>query len=164
MAMTLLEKKWPAGFRFRQFATDIDTSVLAHAQAGIYAEERLDTVPRHLIQKWFLRGKGDQKGFFRVSPDLQENVVFRQINLVQKPWAMKDSTRFDIIFCRNVLIYFSRETQAMLVSNLVERLHPGGYLLLGHSESLHTRSEALEGVGPTIYRKACEHVPMKGAA
>lgn len=153
MAMALLEGSWPSDFRFRQLSTDIDTAVLAHAEAGVYAEERVDTIPESLLKRWFLRGKGPQAGMYRVNSQLKERMTFRQLNLVQPPWPMKASTRFDVIFCRNVLIYFSRETQTELIRNLTERLNPGGYLFLGHSESLHSNGSNLENIGQTIYRK-----------
>ena len=156
MAMTLLDAGLPESFTFKQLASDIDTNVLAHAQAGIYAEERVETVPDAYLRKWFLKGKGPQAGRFRVHPTLQEHLTFRQINLVQQPWPLKSSTLFDVVFCRNVMIYFSRETQAELVARLVDRIRPGGYLMLGHSESLHTLHEVLQSVGPTMYRKQPE--------
>ena len=164
MAMALLEADLPGDFQFRQLASDIDTGVLAHAEAGTYAEERIETIPTPLLKRWFLKGKGPNEGLYRVRPDLQENLTFRQINLVQPPWPMKSSTVFDVIFCRNVMIYFSRETQGQLISDLVARLRPGGYLMLGHSESLHNNSDGLENVGHTIYRKPVGEMSGKRVA
>ncbi len=131
-------------------ATDIDSQVLARAEQGVYEEERVKDVAPQRLRRWFLRGRGARAGKVRVAPALQELVHFRRLNLMQ-PWPMRGP--FDAIFCRNVVIYFDRSTQARLFARFAELLAPQGFLYLGHSESLHGLSERFELVGRTIYRK-----------
>lgn len=138
--------------KFAQLASDIDTDVLATAERGVYAEERVNPIPNNVLRSWFLRGKGGQEGFYRVRPELQESLTFRQINLLDEPWPMRSDTRFDLILCRNVLIYFDKPTQKRLFQRFHERLNPGGYLILGHSESMHGEDDRFKSVGKTIYR------------
>ncbi len=131
-------------------ATDIDTNVLAHAEAGVYDAARVDSMPRARLQQWFRRGRGEQADRVRVVPELQQLIRFRQLNLMQE-WPVKGP--LDLIFCRNVVIYFDKPTQRKLFARFAEKLAPHGYLIIGHSETLYNVSEAFELVGRTVYRK-----------
>ncbi|BDI30595.1 chemotaxis protein methyltransferase [Capsulimonas corticalis] len=137
---------------WRQLASDIDTNVLAHAERGIYDESRTDTIPRDLLRKYFLRGSGEREGSYKVKRELQEHLTFRQVNLLEPSWPMRPDTKFDIIFCRNVVIYFDKPTQKRLFERFASRLQPGGLLFIGHSESLLGISNAFDACGQTIYR------------
>ena len=131
-------------------ATDIDTQVLQFARNSIYLESDLAVVPQPFQQRFFLRGSGSQVGRYRVKPELRDAVNFRQLNLVDPNWDI--NAPFDVIFCRNALIYFEHETQSRIVRRLVSHLKPRGYLMVGHSEHLHWMTDVLELVGTTIYR------------
>lgn len=151
IAMVLAENlsaadKWDA----RILATDLDTEVLEVGSQGIYPEDRIAQLDRNRLQRWFFRGRKSHTGKVRVSPELQRLISFRQLNLM-RPWPMREP--FDMIFCRNVLIYFDKDTQCELVSRFAGLLAPNGCLFLGHSESLHNVSEQFRLVGNTIYRK-----------
>ena len=150
------------GLHFAQLASDIDTEVLRTAETGIYAEERVRTLPTQTLRQWFLRGKGQRAGSYRIKPELQGQLTFRQINLLDEPWPMKESTKFDVIFCRNVLIYFDKPTQNRLFERFHERLNAGGYLFLGHSESMHGQDSRFRSIGKTIYRALPHQSASKG--
>ncbi len=148
IAMTLQENL-PAGWDARILATDLDTNVLAAAASGIYAAERIDGLPPARVKRWFLRGTGAHRNQVRVKPALQQMISFKQLNLMGD-WPM--SGLFDFIFCRNVLIYFDRETKQRLVGRYAGLLREGGCLFIGHSESLHQLATRFELIGHTIYR------------
>ncbi len=131
-------------------ASDIDTRVLATARDGLYPAERTAAIDREQLRASFLRGAGSNAGWLKVRPELQRMIDFRRINLVDGSWPSTD--RFDVIFCRNVVIYFNRETQERLFRRFAERLVPGGFLILGHSENLNWLGDLFEPVGKTIYR------------
>ncbi len=132
-------------------ATDISTRILDKARKAIYSEERLGPVGRERTQRYFQKGTGDWNGYFRVKKFLREKVVFHHVNLLQPSYPF--SHLFHIIFCRNVMIYFDRATQEDLVGRLYKRLHPGGYLMVGHSESLTGLKHSFRPVQPAVYRK-----------
>jgi chemotaxis protein methyltransferase CheR len=144
-------KAYP-GWSYGQLASDIDTNVLASAQDGIYSADRVETIPNDLRSKYFTRLQDEDGLRYRVLPTLREPITFRQVNLTIEPWPINPTARFDIIFCRNVIIYFDRPTQQKLFRRFASILKPGGYLFIGHSESLHGVSEAYENLGKTIYR------------
>lgn len=139
-----------SGWDARILATDIDSDVLAHARAGIYEAERANAIPASLRARGFLRGAGRQAGRLRVRPEVQALVTFRELNLLG-PWPMRRP--FDLIFCRNVVIYFDKATQRRLFDRLADLLQPSGLLYLGHSETLYRVSTRFEAVGRTIYRR-----------
>jgi len=139
-----------SGLEFNILATDIDTNVLNRAQQGIYNEEQIADVPLELLRKYFLKGKDDKAGLAKVGKDLQSIIHFERLNLFDPAWPMKDP--LDIIFCRNVIIYFNRDTQKSLIKRMVGKLRPGGYLMLGHSESLHGYDHGLQHVKKNVYR------------
>ncbi|MGQ0646683.1 MAG: CheR family methyltransferase [Gemmatimonadaceae bacterium] len=134
------------------FATDIDTKVLATAKAGVYAEDRVTELSPDLVRRHFLRGDGSKAGLYRVRPDVQQMVTFERVNLADGAWP--DRGLFDVIFCRNVIIYFNRETQDTLFRRFAERLVPGGAMIVGHSENLSWLTELFAPVGKTIYRRS----------
>lgn len=132
-------------------ATDISHRILAKAVAGIYSGETAAKIPRETLRTYFQRGFGPQEGNFRVKRTLRERVTFRHLNLLEGDLPIRDL--FEVIFCRNVMIYFDRPTQDELVSRLADRLVPGGYLFVGHSESLTQMRHSLQAVRPAVYRK-----------
>ncbi len=130
--------------------SDLNTQVLGKARAAHYNLARTEGIPRASLQKYCLKGKGTQAGTFLVGRGLREHTEFRQINLnVHLPKLEP----FDVIFLRNVMIYFSQPTKAQVVRRVSELLRPGGYLMIGHSESLNGISNTLESVRPSVYRK-----------
>ncbi len=141
------ERRW----RTTVLATDIDTEVLQRAGAGVYGAERTQGLAEDLRQRHFLRGRGAFEGSVRVRREVRELVTFRRLNLVSDGWPIQ--TQFDVIFCRNVIIYFTRETQRALFERMAHALAPHGYLMVGHSETLHWLADLFEPVGPTIYRR-----------
>ncbi|MBS1802432.1 MAG: protein-glutamate O-methyltransferase CheR [Acidobacteria bacterium] len=131
-------------------ASDISTHALDTAQKGAYPAQRLQHALAPWLRKHLLRGEGQWDGWYRMRPEIMDMVEFRRINLIH---PLPDIGRFDVIFCRNVMIYFSHQTQAQLVSRLAACLEPGGYLLVGHSETLTGIQHGLQHVQPAIYRK-----------
>jgi chemotaxis protein methyltransferase CheR len=142
----------PPGARWdlKILATDIDSDVVAAAQAGIYPMERLSSVPQAQLRRCFRKGTGANAGQALVQPDIARLVSFRTLNLLQQ-WQM--SGPFDVIFCRNVMIYFDQATRERLVARFGAMLVPDGYLCLGHSESIHAAPGPFRLVGRTIYRR-----------
>ncbi|RMH36144.1 MAG: hypothetical protein D6690_06715 [Nitrospirae bacterium] len=132
-------------------ASDISTRVLAKAASGIYDEQRVASLPADLVRRHFLRGRGNQAGMVKVKPHLARMVVFRRINLMDEAFPIR--TALDVIFCRNVMIYFDRPTQSRLMAKFYRYMKPGGYLFIGHSESLQWIEHPFTYVAPTIYRK-----------
>ncbi len=130
-------------------ATDIDTNVLATAACGVYAIDRLEKMSAERSKRFFLRGKGDQEGLVRVRPELRQMVTFKQLNLLADGWPL--SGQFDVIFCRNVMIYFDKPTQRKILSRFVPLLKADGLLFAGHSENFLYVSEALKLRGKTVY-------------
>lgn len=149
LAMTLKENV-PGDWDIKILATDLDTNVLATATAGVYAIERLTGIHGDRLQRWFQKGVGVQGNKVRVKAELRELVHFKQLNLMQD-WPMRGF--FDFIFCRNVLIYFDKETKAMLANRYAGLLKDGACLFIGHSESLHQLNCGLTLIGNTIYKK-----------
>lgn len=139
-----------AGWNWRILATDISTKALGKGREAIYPLDRLESVPIEWRRRYFQRGTGQWEGYCRVRPPLAERVEFQQLNLLE-PYSVRD--RFEVIFCRNVMIYFDRPTQEQLVCQLARFLAPKGYLLVGHSESLNGLSIGMRCLRPSIYQK-----------
>lgn len=146
----VLKETVPAGWDARVLATDLATTVVETAQRGVYDIERLKGVSEERKKRWFLRGKGNQAGMVKVKPELQEIIDFGQINLMNE-WPIKG--KMDVIFCRNVVIYFDKPTQVRLFNRYADLLTDNGHLFIGHSESLYKVSDRFELLGQTIYRK-----------
>lgn len=133
-------------------ATDISTRVLDRAQAGIYDTLRLGTVPKNYRHRYFVAApseRGAQR--VQIAPQVRQLIRFARFNLMTEKFPFKN--QFDVIFCRNVMIYFDRPTQEKLVNKYAAQLSPGGYLLIGHSESLNALQHPLVYVRPTIYKR-----------
>jgi chemotaxis protein methyltransferase CheR len=138
------------GFDVKVLATDLDSAVLATAEHGIYNAERLKTVDAARASRFFQRGSGAHAGKFRVQDELRSLLTFKQLNLMHE-WPVRGP--FDAIFCRNVIIYFDKDTQRALFARMAALQRPGDILFLGHSESLYRVSDQYELVGRTIYRR-----------
>jgi chemotaxis protein methyltransferase CheR len=152
LAMVLREfGDYCRGFDFEIMATDISTRVLQTAALAIYDEEKVVPVPPQMKKKYLLRGKGDRQGRVRIIPELRETISFRRLNFMEEDFGIKE--RMDIIFCRNVIIYFDRVTQEKLLRRFCEHLVPGGYVFMGHSETLNGMNVPLVSVAPTTYRR-----------
>lgn len=137
------------GFDFRILATDISTRVLEKASRAVYAEERVHTVPDQFKRKYLLRSKDREERLVRVVPELRARVQFERLNFMED-FGIRGE--FDIVFCRNVIIYFDRPTQELLMGRFLDHLRPDGHLFLGHSETLSGHNLPLKAVYPTVYR------------
>ncbi|OFZ67627.1 MAG: chemotaxis protein CheR [Betaproteobacteria bacterium RBG_16_56_24] len=133
-------------------ASDLDTQVLAKAEAGIYPLERVEKLPEDKVKRFFLKGTGKQSGFVRVRPELRAMITFRQVNLLGSDWPIRGP--LDAIFCRNVMIYFDKETQLRILERFVPLLQPEGLLFAGHSESFHNATHLFKLRGKTVYELA----------
>ena len=133
----------------RILATDIDTEVLTYASQGIYPLAELEMIPHDLCRRYFLRGTGGHAGKCQIRPEIRRLVTFRQLNLVHPPWPFRGS--FDLIFCRNVMIYFDRPTQGIVLNEMAKHLDSDGYLFLGHSENICHREFPFVPLGATVY-------------
>jgi chemotaxis protein methyltransferase CheR len=138
------------GFRASILATDISTEVLQKARNAIYGEDRVDTIPLQMKKKYLLRSKDRSSGLVRVVPQLRSLVQFRRLNFMED-FGLQE--HMDIIFCRNVIIYFDKPTQEKLLNKFRHQLVRGGYLFLGHSETLNGLDVPLTPVASTVYRK-----------
>lgn len=148
LAMTLLENV-PANWDIRILATDLDTQVLQFAADGVYPEDRVAELPIEILKRWFMKGKFSSENV-RVKTELQTIIQFKHLNLMEE-WPMK--TPFDVIFCRNVLIYFNRETKSRLAKRYAQLLVSKSWLFIGHSESLNHLTSEFELVATTSYMK-----------
>lgn len=138
-------------FDFSIFATDISNRVLTAAQNAIYKEILIANIPNNLKEHYFLRSKDREEKQVRIIPELRKKVSFARLNLIDKHYSTPDI--YDIVFCRNVLIYFDRNVQERIILNLCSKIHKGGYLFLGHSESITGLDLPLKPVQPTIFEK-----------
>jgi len=148
IAMTLsdvlAERSWEL------LGSDISSRVLARARRGHYPLERIDRLPPTYLKRFCLKGQGQHEGTMLVERQLRQRVQFLQVNLNQ---PLPPVGMFDVIFLRNVMIYFSLETKRQVVERVLAQLKPGGYLYVGHSETLNEISQAVRPVAPSIYRK-----------
>ncbi len=149
IAMTLCEAYASLTPPVRILATDIDTDVLAMAEDGIYAAERMNGLSKQQISRFFLRGKGAHEGKVRVRDELRQLVEFRPLNLLARDWKLQHS--FDAIFCRNVMIYFDKDTQRQVLSRFVPLMKPDALLFAGHSENFLYVCDRLRLKGKTVY-------------
>jgi chemotaxis protein methyltransferase CheR len=140
----------PTGWDLKILATDIDSDVVAAATSGIYPVDRMSSVTPERLKRFFQKGSGEREGCAVARHDIKSMITFRTLNLLHA-WPMKGP--FDVIFCRNVMIYFDQPTREKLVNRFSEMLVPGGYLCIGHSESIHAGSAPFKLVGKTIYRR-----------
>ena len=145
-----LKEAVPVGWDAKVIATDLDSNVVNTGQRGVYKIDRLKGVSEERKKRWFLKGSGSQEGYVKVKPELQNIIEFGQLNLMDE-WPLKDA--IDVIFCRNVVIYFDKPTQSKLFNRYADRLPNNGHLFIGHSESLYKVCDRFELLGQTIYKK-----------
>jgi len=138
-------------YAFSILATDISTQVLEKARTGIYRGERAEPVPAPLKKRYLLRSKDQEKNLVRVVPELRARVQFRRLNFMDEDFGLRET--IDVVFFRNVMIYFNREQQMALLQRFCDVLPPGRYLFTGHSESLHGMGLPVVQVAPAVYRK-----------
>lgn len=150
IAMTMAEVLGING-QFRVWSSDIDTKVLQTAARGVYKLESMKNVSTAQLQKYFLKGKGNSAGMARVKPELQKHVEFFTLNLIEESWPLKE--QFDIVFCRNVMIYFDAATQRQILARIHRVMKPQGTLFVGHSENFSDARTLFTLRGKTVYEK-----------
>ena len=151
LAMAAREALGPsASEKVRILATDVSTRMLETAQAGLYSRDRIEPLPESWRKQYFEAGRNRWEGYYRVKAEIRQMVHFRWLNLVD-PFPRIGP--FPYIFCRNVMIYFSQETRMQIVQKLLQRLTPGGYLLVGHAEGLSGLEANADYVRPAVYRQ-----------
>lgn len=150
IAMTVIESHVPRQWDVKILATDLDSNVLQKGKEAVYGYDRVEGIGEQRIKKFFLHGSSGNSQRVMVKPMLRNLIAFKRLNLLEK-WPMKMT--YDIVFCRNVVIYFNKETQRKLFDNIANIMPVGGYLFIGHSESLTNICDRFELVGRTIYRK-----------
>jgi chemotaxis protein methyltransferase CheR len=141
------------GWDAKLLATDLDSNVLAHGKHGEFTRDRFNTVSGKRISRFFTEVEAGSQKKLSASDELRNLITFKQLNLMHE-WPMKGP--FDVIFCRNVIIYFDKETQRGLFERMAALQRPGDYLFLGHSESLYRVSDRYELIGRTIYRRVAD--------
>lgn len=152
LAMVLSEyEREHHGFSFSILATDISTRVLDHAKAGIYDESRVEPVPMHLRHRYLLRSRDPQRHLVRIIPELRQRITFRRLNFMDEDYRLREV--FDIIFFRNVMIYFDKPTQEVVIQKQCRNLRKDGYLFVGHSESLAGLNVPVAITGSAVFRK-----------
>ncbi|MGI6478658.1 MAG: CheR family methyltransferase [Salinivirgaceae bacterium] len=140
-----------SGIDYQIIGTDISTIVLKAAIDAVYKEDKVEPIPMSLRRKYFLKSKDPRKNLYRVIPQVRSKVKFGRMNLMDSSYSINET--FDIIFCRNTLIYFDRETQENVINKLCRHLRPKGYFFLGHSESITNMNVPLKHIKPTIFQK-----------
>ena len=152
IAMTIAEfqEKYPE-IDYQIFATDISSRILKTALEAIYKESRAELIPMSLKKKYLLKSKDRVNPSVRIIPELRKKITFQRLNFMEQSYNVSDT--FDVIFCRNVLIYFDRETQEKVINRLCTKLRPGGYFFLGHSESITNINVPLRQIRPTIFQR-----------
>jgi len=138
-------------FDYGIVGTDISTDILKKAVQAIYKEEKVSVIPQILKKKYLLRSKDRSNPTVRIVGSLRKKIAYYRLNFMDNSYNLSET--FDVIFCRNVLIYFTRETQEQVLSKLCQKLHPGGYLFIGHSESIMSMTLPLKQIRPTIFQR-----------
>lgn len=152
IGMTILRHiENPLLWNIKILATDISTDILEKAAEGLYGEEKISDVPKDILSDFFFKGIDKYKGCYKVKPVLRNIITFRRLNLIDEVYPFKG--RFDFIFCRNVMIYFDKKTQEGIINRFYRFLEDGGYLFIGHSESLNGIKSQFKYVMPAVYRK-----------
>jgi chemotaxis protein methyltransferase CheR len=157
LAMTMFEAFGKDRVDFRLLATDISTRVLELARAGVYEAAAVDQIPPALLGSYFVRQGAKASGTYKAVEKLTEAILFRRLNLAMPPYPMRGP--FDVVFCRNVMIYFDQPIRQGLIVQVERLLKPGGYLMIGHSETLSGVLSGLVRVDASVYRK-----PSSGAS
>lgn len=152
IAMTAIEALGESGARrVRILASDLDSNVLQKGRKGVYSLERIEKLPKHYLPKYFLKGRGAHAGFAKIKPHVQALLTFSQINLLAPDWPVPKSV--DVIFCRNVMIYFDKTTQMKILERFAPLLSPHGLLFAGHSESYSQAAHLFQLCAKTTYRR-----------
>lgn len=153
IAMTIAEYCRSVGQQrdYSILGTDISTKVLKMAMNAVYKMDRVEGIPIEILHRYFLRSKDRENPTVRIVPELRKHVKVQRMNFMDESYPMNEV--FDVIFCRNVLIYFDRQTQEKVIGKLCTKLKPGGYFFLGHSESIMNMDLPLQSIRPTIFRK-----------
>lgn len=152
IAITLNEfKRNHPKFSYSILGTDISTQILQQAAMAIYKEERIVNIPLEIKKRYFLRSKDRENKTVRVVKELRNTVRYQRLNFMDESYTIPDV--FDVVFCRNVLIYFNRDTQAEVIMKLCQKIKSGGYLIIGHSESIIGLDLPLKQIKPTIYKR-----------
>jgi len=146
----ILKETVPAGWDAKVIATDLDSNVVNTGKTGVYKVDRLKGISEERKSRWFQKGTGSKSGYVRTKDELQRTIEFGQLNLMDD-WPLKDS--IDVIFCRNVVIYFDKPTQTKLFNRYADKLPQDGHLFVGHSESLYKVCDRFDLLGQTIYQK-----------
>lgn len=149
MAMTVVETLGSKASHVKIIATDLDTKVLATARAAMYPEESIAKLSDEVVKRLFIRGTGAQSGMVKIRQELRDMVTFRQLNLLGNNWSLR--APIDVIFCRNVMIYFDKPTQLSILKKFVPLMRHNGLLFAGHSESFHHAGEYFKLRGKTVY-------------
>jgi chemotaxis protein methyltransferase CheR len=139
------------GFDFSILGTDISTQILQKAIDAVYKEDRVNVVPLEMKRKYLLRSKDRTNPTVKIAPQLRKKVRYGRLNFMDNQYDIPET--FDVIFCRNVLIYFDRETQERVIDKLCGKLKSGGYFFLGHSESIMNMNLPLRQIKPTIFKR-----------
>ena len=151
LAMTLHPHMLKHGLDLKILATDISTRVLAHAQKGRYQSSRLETIPVELQRKYFRKQAQNGGNEFAVSEQLKQMIMFRRLNFTVFPYPIKGV--FDVIFCRNAMIYFDRDLRARMVTEFARLLKPGGILMIGHAETMIGMEKVYRTLKPSVYQR-----------
>lgn len=149
IAMTVVEHFNSFTTPVRILATDIDTNVLEKARRGVYPLDQLKKLSPDQLKRFFLKGQGRNEGFARVKPELQRMITYRHFNLLDDKWGIRE--KFDVIFCRNVMIYFDKNTQYEILKKMRPCMQPHGLFFAGHSESFHHAADLFKVCGKTVY-------------
>ena len=152
IAMTAIEALESSDPQVRILATDVDTNVLAKADAGVYELDRIEPVSAERQKRFLLRGTGARSGSVKVRPELRKLITFRPQNLLDAKWPIRGP--FDVIMCRNVMIYFDKDTQRAILEKFAPLLRPDGLLFAGHSESFFHAADLFKLRGKTVYELA----------
>jgi chemotaxis protein methyltransferase CheR len=149
IAMTVLETFGANASHVSIFASDLDTNVLATAQKGVYPIDRVDKVSPERLKRFFLKGSGAQEGYVSVRPELKALIQFQRVNLLEANWPIRGPV--DVMFCRNVMIYFDKPTQYKILSRFAPMLQADGLMFAGHSESFLHAADLFKSLGKTVY-------------
>jgi chemotaxis protein methyltransferase CheR len=152
IAMTVVETFGDSVSHVSIVASDLDTNVLEAGRKGVYALDRVEKLSPERLRRFFMRGTGSQEGFVSVRPELKRLIEFQRINLLEPNWPVR--TPVDVIFCRNVMIYFDKPTQYKILSRFAPMMQPDGLLLAGHSESFLHAADLFRSMGKTVYTLA----------
>ena len=152
IAITVLETFGANASHVSIFASDLDTNVLATAQKGVYSLDRVEKLSPERLKRFFLKGTGTQEGYVSVRPELKRLIEFQWVNLLEPNWPVRGP--LDVIFCRNVMIYFDKPTQYKILSRFAPLMQPDGLMLAGHSESFLHAADLFKSMGKTVYALA----------